>query len=110
MKRRAMASCALGSLLFGLGCSDSVGGGEGTVTFTTWGEDYSKRRSLPPTSEGYSIHDDKLVISIGNIVVADADGTVAAQHDGFCLVNQVARGAPGSSCRSTASRPGHTPR
>ncbi len=40
MKRRAMASCALGSLLFGLGCSDSVGGGEGTVTFTTWGEDY----------------------------------------------------------------------
>lgn len=93
MNLRMIASCGLASMLFALGCGDSGGGGEGTVTFTTWGEDYIEAE-IPSAdfADGYSIHYDKFLVLIGNIVVADADGTVAARHDGFYLVNQVEKG------------------
>lgn len=76
-------------------CGDDSGpdAGSGTITFTTWGEDYIETK-IPEGdfADGYSIHYDKFLILLGNMKVADDKGTVVAQHDGFFLINQVEPG------------------
>jgi hypothetical protein len=87
------------SLLFCLaagacGGSDPTGsGGEGTLSFTTWGEEYIERE-IPPDpgdgsgfSDGWTVTYQKFLVNFQNIEVADASGTVAAKMAGSLLVN-----------------------
>lgn len=78
--------CALASVSL-LACSDgdpTGSGGEGSVSFTTWGEEYIEDE-IPPDPEGQSgfvdgwtVKYDFFLVNFANIVVADEAGTVAA--------------------------------
>jgi hypothetical protein len=80
--------------LFATGCSDgdpSGSGGEGSLTFTTWGEEYIEDE-IPEDpgdgsgfSDGWRVSFDKFLVSFRNIVVADATGEVGARFEGALL-------------------------
>jgi hypothetical protein len=80
---------ALG-LLATASCSDA---GQGTATFTTWGEEYIEQ-GIPadPSGEGgfvdgWSVRYDKFLVVFHAITVANADGKVAARQEGSILVD-----------------------
>ncbi|NUP13494.1 MAG: hypothetical protein HOW73_46240 [Polyangiaceae bacterium] len=83
-----------GLALLSAACGDDTSsGGEGSVTFTTWGEEYIEQEIPADTFEdGYSITYDKFLVLIGNIVIADDAGAEAARHDGFFLINHTEPG------------------
>ena len=74
-----------------LGCSDgdpTGSGGEGTVSFTTWGEEYIEDE-IPADPEGQSgfvdgwtVKYDFFLVNFANIVVTDQKGAVAATMPG----------------------------
>lgn len=102
MRRNILRGAAVLCLVSGMfaACGDDSGGagggtegGSGKVTFTSWGEEYIEQEI--PTAEfadGWSVKYDKFLVAIGNIRVADEDGTEAARKDGFVLVNHVTAG------------------
>ena len=67
-------------------CSSSTGSdGQGTATFTTWGEDYIEKE-IPAkdgaetiVEDGWTIHYNKFLVNIGSVKVADAAGTIAGE-------------------------------
>lgn len=81
------------ALLGGCGDDGTSSGGEGTVTFTTWGEEYVEDE-IPAEAfaDGYSVTYSKFLVVIGNIVIADESGAEAARHDGFFLVDHTSPG------------------
>ena len=78
-----------------MGCSDSGdptgSGGEGSVSFTTWGEDYVEQEIPPDPAgqsgfiDGWTVRYEHLVVNFANIVVADQAGVVAASMPGSKL-------------------------
>lgn len=81
----AMATCALALLTSACGSSDPTGsGGIGTLSFTTWGEEYIE--DAIPTDpgdgsgfvDGWTVSYDRFLVNFQNIVVADASGDMAA--------------------------------
>jgi hypothetical protein len=72
---------------------DASSSGQGSISFSTWGEEYIEV-GLPQTefADGYEVVFDRFLVSIGNIEVADAEGNVAARHEGFFLVDHVEPG------------------
>jgi hypothetical protein len=81
--------CALG--LSAVGCED--GTGKGSVTFTSWGEEYIEQE-IPAAEfeDGYSVKYSKFLISIGNIRIADDAGAVAAEDTTFYLFDHTEAG------------------
>lgn len=88
---------ALGSVA--CGSSDPTGsGGEGQVSFTTWGEEYIER-GIPADSgahsgfvDGWSVKYEKFLVNFQNIVVADSAGTQAATFSGSKLFDNTIAG------------------
>jgi hypothetical protein len=84
-----------------VGCGDdadgsgSTGGdaGSGTITFTSWGEEYIEQ-GIPSSefADGWGVTYQRFLILIGDIHVADAEGQVAAEKPNFVLVDHVAPG------------------
>lgn len=72
--------------------SDPTGsGGEGKLTFTTWGEEYIEDE-IPTDSkevagfvDGWTVKYEKFLVNFQNIVVADAQGNQAAALEGSML-------------------------
>ncbi|MFO0667587.1 MAG: hypothetical protein U0174_26785 [Polyangiaceae bacterium] len=82
-KQIARTSSALVALLTVVACSSSSSDGEGTATFTTWGEEYIEREIPASTvADGWTIHYEKFLVNVGNVTVADANGNVAARMNG----------------------------
>ncbi|MDX2018893.1 MAG: hypothetical protein SF187_01535 [Deltaproteobacteria bacterium] len=77
------------------GCSDA---GEGTASFTTWGEEYIEQQIPPdPTGQsgfldGWTIKYSKFLVTFRNIQVADTKGTVGGATTGSFLVDNVRPG------------------
>jgi hypothetical protein len=94
---RALLGALLGALTTGCGSSDPTGsGGEGKLSFTTWGEDYIEHE-IPSGSEGgfvdgWTVKYDKFLVSFRNIQVADAKGDVAASMKGSRLFDNHVKG------------------
>jgi hypothetical protein len=88
----ALAAIACGS-------SDPAGsGGEGTLAFTTWGEEYIEVE-IPPDPgdgsgfvDGWTLHYDKFLVNFRNIVVASSRGETAATLDGSMLFDNALGG------------------
>jgi hypothetical protein len=71
-------------------CGDDTAppGGSGTVTFTSWGEEYIEVEI--PSGEfedGFSASFDKFLVLVGDISVADSEGTVVASDSRFFLLD-----------------------
>lgn len=81
----AMAACALALFTAACGSSDPTGsGGVGTLSFTTWGEEYIED-AIPPDPgdgsgfvDGWTVSYDKFLVNFQNIIVADSAGDTAA--------------------------------
>jgi hypothetical protein len=82
-------ACFLAGILALAGC----GGGEGTVAFSSWGEDYIEKE-IPEAEfeDGWSVRYSKFLVVIGNVKIADDEGTVGAEMKGSKLVNHVTPG------------------
>lgn len=78
------------------------GAGEGTVSFSTWGEEYIESEIPEATFEdGWSVRYSKFLVVIGGITIADDEGKVGAEMKGSKLVNHVSPGV-----KAIASFPG----
>lgn len=93
---KTAASLLLSSLaaLSSASCGDDgSASGRGSVGFSTWGEEYIEL-GLPQSefADGYEVVFDRFLVLIGNIELADAEGQVAARHEGFFLVDHVEPG------------------
>jgi len=81
------------------GSSDPTGsGGEGKLSFTTWGEEYVEE-AIPPDSasaggfvDGWTVKYSKFLVNLRNITVADAGGGIALQQVGSVLFDNHVRG------------------
>lgn len=81
------------------GTSDPTGsGGEGKLSFTTWGEDYVQDE-IPPDSkevtgfvDGWSVKYTKFLVNFQNIQVADVKGHQAASMEGSMLFDNHVKG------------------
>ena len=88
----ALAAIACGS-------SDPAGsGGEGTLAFTTWGEEYIEVE-IPPDPgdgsgfvDGWTVRYDKFLVNFRNIVVASSRGETAATLDSSLLFDNALDG------------------
>jgi hypothetical protein len=86
----AAAVLALG--LLACGSSDPAGsGGDGTLAFTTWGEELIEVE-IPPDPgdgsgfvDGWTVSYDKFLVNFQNIIVADSRGETAVTLDGSML-------------------------
>lgn len=79
--------------LCGLLALAGCGGGEGTVEFTTWGEEYIEDQIPAATfADGWSVHYSKFLVVLGNIRIVDDAGEVGAEQKKTKLVNHVAKG------------------
>ncbi len=79
-----------------LGCGDDTStpsGAVGTLTFTSWGEEYIEQ-GIPAAefADGFSVRYDKFLIVLGGISVADDEGNVAASDDKFYVIDHVEPG------------------
>lgn len=78
-RRVWIASCACAALALGA-CSDGAEGGVGTLTLTTWGEDYIEKEI--PASEvegGASITFSKFLMTLSELRVADGGGALGGE-------------------------------
>lgn len=94
MKLIAICAVVTGLSAIGCGASDPTGsGGEGTLSFTTWGEEYIEDQ-IPSDEfvDGWSVEYEKFLVNIQNIQVADAKGDVAASMDGSVLFDNHVKG------------------
>jgi len=98
---RALSTLSLLGALATIGCgtSDPTGsGGSGTISFTTWGEDYVQKEIPPDSSEetgfvdGWTVKYSKFLVNFQKIQVADAKGNVAAAMDGSMLFDNHVEG------------------
>jgi len=85
-----------GIFIMGLLASSLVagcGGGAGTVSFTTWGEDYIETQ-IPAEQfeDGWAITYDKFLVNIGHVQVADSDGTEGDAMPGTLLFDHKKKG------------------
>ncbi|HEX2877652.1 MAG TPA: hypothetical protein VHP33_40665 [Polyangiaceae bacterium] len=97
----ALSAVALLAGLASVACgtSDPTGsGGEGTISFTTWGEEYIEDE-IPVDSkevtgfvDGWSLNYSKFLVNFRRIEVADAKGNVAASMDGSRLFDNHVKG------------------
>lgn len=93
------ASMAVSALILACGSSDPTdSGGEGTVTVTTWGEEYIEEE-LPADSgdgdgfvDGWTVRYERFLVNFRDIRVADAKGTEAALFEGSYLVDNTEPG------------------
>lgn len=88
-KHTLLLSAAAG--LFGLaGCGSD---GSGSVSFTTWGEEYIEQQ-IPGADfeDAWTIHYAKFLVVIGGITIADDSGAVGAEMPGTVLYNHVSPG------------------
>jgi hypothetical protein len=81
------------------GSADPTGsGGEGTVSVTTWGEDYIEQEiPVDPGDgsgfvDGWSVSYERFLVNFQNVRVADSDGESAASFDGAYLVDNTKPG------------------
>lgn len=93
---RRLRSCVLVMLgAASIGCSDTGdptgSGGEGTLSFTTWGESYIEQEIPPdPTGQGgfidgWTVTYEHFAVNFANITVAEESGAVAARLQGSRL-------------------------
>jgi len=89
----------LGGATTGCGTSDPTGsGGEGTISFTTWGEEYVEdeipvdAKDVTGFVDGWTVKYSKFLINFQKLEVADAKGNVAAAMDGALLFDNHAKG------------------
>lgn len=97
-----MLSCVATTLALGIlvssatGCDDSEGG-RGTVTFTTWGEQYIED-GLPSEAflDAWSVKYSKFLVVYNHVTIADDDGHVVAKlkHPLVFDMTQKAKGKP----------------
>jgi hypothetical protein len=99
--RSALSFVPCGLFLCAVACgsSDPTGsGGEGTLSFTTWGEEYIEEE-IPPDSgdgsgfiDGWTVRYDKFLVNFQNIVVADSSGDMAATMQSAVLFDNTVTG------------------
>jgi hypothetical protein len=87
---------ALGLATAGCGGDDPADAGNGTVTFTTWGEEYIEDE-IPADPDGgfvdgWTLTYDRFLVNIGNIRVASSSGAVAASMPGSTLFDNTVEG------------------
>lgn len=95
----ARGSLALILATAACGSSDPTGsGGEGTLSFTTWGEEYIED-AIPVDPgdgsgfiDGWTVSYDKFLVAFQNIVVADARGEMAATMQSSTLFDNTLPG------------------
>lgn len=95
----AAGSCALALSTAACGSSDPTGsGGAGTLSFTTWGEEYIED-AIPVDPgdgsgfvDGWTVRYDKFLVNFQNIVVADARGDMAASLQSSTLFDNTLPG------------------
>jgi hypothetical protein len=97
----ALSTVALLAGLASVACgtSDPTGsGGEGSIAFTTWGEEYIEDE-IPVDSkeatgfvDGWTVKYSKFLVNFQKIEVADAKGNVAASMDGSLLFDNHVKG------------------
>jgi hypothetical protein len=96
----AFGLCVLASLAVACGddSSDPAATGQGTVAFTTWGEEYIEQE-IPPTVDGetivvdgYTIKYTRFLVAFSAITVADATGAQAAKQAGTVVFDMHAPG------------------
>lgn len=98
---RALSALSLLASLTAAGCgaSDPTGsGGTGTISFTTWGEDYIEAE-IPPESadetgfvDGWTLKYSKFLVNFQKIEVADSKGNSAAAMAGSMLFDNHVKG------------------
>lgn len=89
---KALRTMALAAMI--LGCGDGATG-TGTVTVSLWGEDYIDRDDgIPPASmgaagfeDGWTVRFTKLLVNVGDVTVAAADGTQGGAVTGLRVYN-----------------------
>lgn len=62
-----------------IACSDDTADGHGTVTFTTWGEDYIEKEIPPKDEKGEVIIEDGWTIKYSKFLIVLSDVTVAEE-------------------------------
>jgi hypothetical protein len=95
----AAATCALVLATAACGSSDPTGsGGVGTLSFTTWGEEYIEQ-AIPVDAgdgsgfvDGWTLSYDKFLVNFQNIIVADAAGDMAASMQSSTLFDNTLPG------------------
>lgn len=91
MKKHFFAGACLAAagLAFAPACGDdeSTPSGSGSITFSTWGEEYIEE-AIPAGEfeDGYTVTFDKFLVLVGNIEVADEAGEVVASDESFYLI------------------------
>ena len=94
---RHARALALACGVLACGSSDPTGsGGEGTLAFTTWGEEYIEEE-IPADPDGgfvdgWTVSYDKFLVSIQNIVVAEQGGDRGASMSGSRLFDNTVAG------------------
>ena len=93
--RHLLAASALAATAALAACGDdtSAPAGSGSVSFTSWGEEYIEV-GIPAAdfADGWSARYTRFLVLVGNVRVADADGEVGGERPGFVLVDHVAPG------------------
>jgi hypothetical protein len=98
---RALFSVTVLAGLASIGCgtSDPTGsGGTGTISFTTWGEEYVEDEIATDSKEvagfvdGWTLEYSKFLVNFQKIEVADSKGDVAASMDGSLLFDNHTKG------------------
>jgi hypothetical protein len=90
----AGATLALSAAILSPACGDDgPASGSGTISFSSWGEEYIEDQ-IPAADfeDGYSVSYSKFLVLVGNITVADSDGTVAASDENFYLIDHTEPG------------------
>ncbi len=114
--RSLFALSLFSALSVGCGTSDPTGsGGEGSISFTTWGEEYIEDEIPADSSEisgfvdGWSVKYAKFLVNFQKLEVADAKGHLAASMDGSLLFDNHVKGVkpivsfPGVEAKAWAS-------
>jgi hypothetical protein len=83
------------ALLFATGCGDDDSSGEGSVAFTTWGEEYIEEE-IPASDDGgfvdgWTVVYEKFLVNLGGITIADG-AEVGAKMTSFILFDQTSPG------------------
>lgn len=70
-----------------LGCGAEESSGSGSVSFTTWGEDYIENE-IPASgfADGWTVKFTKFLVVVGDVRVADSDGNVGGIFEGTKLI------------------------
>jgi hypothetical protein len=93
-----LCALAMGAVACGDDSADPAAGGQGTVAFTTWGEEYIEQE-IPPAVDGetivvdgYTIKYTRFLVAFSGITIADASGARAAQQVGTVVFDMHAPG------------------